>query len=225
MSAADPMASFSTTDDALVLASVSSPAERELLNDWLQRQRREHPESNVEVLRASRRTIRRRECWPGSSRSSRPTRTARWFRCGCSGCRRPAHPLEGGRADLRPRHLSSAGGSAAPHPANGSVARAGGGRRAREGLRAAPAVERHHRRRKPPGIRAFRDPTRDPGHRTRRAAVARAGVQVAASWSSRRCWRRRGSARVWSRFPAPPSRRPARCSTNSPPGGAGSPST
>jgi glycerol-3-phosphate O-acyltransferase len=44
------MASFSTTDDALVLASVSSRAERELLSDWLQQQRREHPESNVAVL-------------------------------------------------------------------------------------------------------------------------------------------------------------------------------
>ncbi len=47
---ADYLASFSTTDDALVLASVSSSAERELLHDWLERQRREHPESNVEVL-------------------------------------------------------------------------------------------------------------------------------------------------------------------------------
>jgi glycerol-3-phosphate O-acyltransferase len=46
----DDLASFTTTDDALVLASVSSPAERELLNDWLQRQRREHPDSTVEVL-------------------------------------------------------------------------------------------------------------------------------------------------------------------------------
>jgi glycerol-3-phosphate O-acyltransferase len=47
---ADDLASFSTADDALVLASVSSPAERKLLSDWLQRQRREHPDSNVEVL-------------------------------------------------------------------------------------------------------------------------------------------------------------------------------
>ena len=50
MTGADPMASFSTTDDALVLASVSSPAERALLSDWLQRQRRQHPESKVDVL-------------------------------------------------------------------------------------------------------------------------------------------------------------------------------
>ena len=50
MTGADHLASFSTTEDALVLASVSSPAERELLNDWLEHQRREHPDSNVEVL-------------------------------------------------------------------------------------------------------------------------------------------------------------------------------
>ena len=50
MTSADPMAPFSTTDDALVLASVGSPAERELLSDWLQQQRREHPEANVAVL-------------------------------------------------------------------------------------------------------------------------------------------------------------------------------
>lgn len=42
---------FTPTDDALVLASVSSPAEQELLDDWLAQQRREHPDTNVEVLR------------------------------------------------------------------------------------------------------------------------------------------------------------------------------
>ncbi|GAB3237007.1 glycerol-3-phosphate 1-O-acyltransferase [Mycolicibacterium hippocampi] len=47
----EDMAAFSATDDALVLASVSSPAEEELLNDWLQHQRREHPESNIAVLK------------------------------------------------------------------------------------------------------------------------------------------------------------------------------
>lgn len=46
----DYFASFTTTDDALVLASVSSAAELELLNDWLKKQRREHPDSRVEVL-------------------------------------------------------------------------------------------------------------------------------------------------------------------------------
>jgi glycerol-3-phosphate O-acyltransferase len=47
----DHFATFTTTDDALVLASVSSPAEEELLNDWLDRQRREHSDTHVEVLR------------------------------------------------------------------------------------------------------------------------------------------------------------------------------
>jgi glycerol-3-phosphate O-acyltransferase len=47
----DHFATFTTTDDALVLASVSSPAEEELLNDWLDRQRREHSDTHVEVLK------------------------------------------------------------------------------------------------------------------------------------------------------------------------------
>jgi glycerol-3-phosphate O-acyltransferase len=47
---ADHFATFTTTDDALVLASVSSPAEEELLTDWLDRQRREHSDTHVEVL-------------------------------------------------------------------------------------------------------------------------------------------------------------------------------
>ena len=47
---ADHFAAFTTDDDALVLASVSSPAEREMLKDWLDRQRREHPDTDVEVL-------------------------------------------------------------------------------------------------------------------------------------------------------------------------------
>ncbi|MFM9035369.1 MAG: glycerol-3-phosphate 1-O-acyltransferase [Mycobacterium sp.] len=51
MSAADYLTGFSTSDDALVLASVSSKAESDLLDDWLQGQRRAHPEAKVEVLR------------------------------------------------------------------------------------------------------------------------------------------------------------------------------
>jgi glycerol-3-phosphate O-acyltransferase len=51
MSAADHLTDFSTTDDALVLASVSSKAESDLLNNWLQAQRRAHPDTKVEVMR------------------------------------------------------------------------------------------------------------------------------------------------------------------------------
>jgi glycerol-3-phosphate O-acyltransferase len=47
---ADDFASFSTTDDALVLASVKSTAERELLDRWLEQQRKDHPDTKVEVL-------------------------------------------------------------------------------------------------------------------------------------------------------------------------------
>ncbi|EHB53975.1 Glycerol-3-phosphate O-acyltransferase [Mycolicibacterium rhodesiae JS60] len=51
MTRSDHLADFSTTDDALVLAAVSSKAEFELLNDWLHAQRRAHPDTRVEVLR------------------------------------------------------------------------------------------------------------------------------------------------------------------------------
>ena len=51
MSAADYLTDFSTTDDALVLASVSSKAEFDLLNTWLRAQRNAHPDTKVEVLR------------------------------------------------------------------------------------------------------------------------------------------------------------------------------
>jgi glycerol-3-phosphate O-acyltransferase len=41
---------FTTADDTLVLASVSSPVERDLLADWLDQQRARHPETKLEVL-------------------------------------------------------------------------------------------------------------------------------------------------------------------------------
>jgi glycerol-3-phosphate O-acyltransferase len=47
---AEEFASFNPTDDTLVLASVDSPAELELLNGWLQQQRRAHPDAHIEVL-------------------------------------------------------------------------------------------------------------------------------------------------------------------------------
>ena len=46
----DYLASFTATDDALVLASVSSAAERELLDNWLRQQRKDHPDTKVEAL-------------------------------------------------------------------------------------------------------------------------------------------------------------------------------
>lgn len=46
----DYYASFTTTDDALVLATASSPAEVALLDEWLAAQRRDNPDVRVEVL-------------------------------------------------------------------------------------------------------------------------------------------------------------------------------
>lgn len=50
MTAADFLTDFSTTDDALVLASVSSKAESGLLDAWTAAQRRAHPDTRLEVL-------------------------------------------------------------------------------------------------------------------------------------------------------------------------------
>jgi glycerol-3-phosphate O-acyltransferase len=47
---ADSLHGFTPTDDALVLASVGSPAEAHLLDDWLEEQRRQHPDARIEVL-------------------------------------------------------------------------------------------------------------------------------------------------------------------------------
>ncbi len=47
----DHYASFTTTDDALVLAAASSPAEIELLDEWLAAQRRDNSDARVEVLK------------------------------------------------------------------------------------------------------------------------------------------------------------------------------
>ena len=42
---------FTTTDNTLVLASVSSSTEQQLLTDWLDQQRTRHPETKIDVLR------------------------------------------------------------------------------------------------------------------------------------------------------------------------------
>lgn len=47
----DHLIDFSATGDALVLASVSSNAEFDLLNDWVEAQRLAHPDTKIEVLR------------------------------------------------------------------------------------------------------------------------------------------------------------------------------
>ena len=47
---ADSLHSFTPTDDALVLASVDSAAEVQMLDDWLAEQREAHPDARIEVL-------------------------------------------------------------------------------------------------------------------------------------------------------------------------------
>jgi len=48
------LAAYEVTGDSLVLAAVSSPAEEDLLAEWVSAQRRSHPEAQIEVLRLPR---------------------------------------------------------------------------------------------------------------------------------------------------------------------------
>ncbi len=107
------VASFTATDDALVLAAVSSPAELELLNDWLAQQRREHPETKVEVLQLP------AENDPAAAvvgPARRPARRRRRPHRGAGtrvlGARWPAHSVKLVAPDVRPRHLPSAADAA-----------------------------------------------------------------------------------------------------------------
>ncbi|SRX94536.1 glycerol-3-phosphate acyltransferase [Mycobacterium leprae TN] [Mycobacterium shimoidei] len=51
MTRAADIDTFSTADDTLVLTSVSSAVEAELLSQWLDQQRERHPETKIDVLR------------------------------------------------------------------------------------------------------------------------------------------------------------------------------
>ena len=125
---ADQVAPFTTTGDALVLASVSSPAEQELLNDWLEQQHRENPDSKVDVLR-----LPDDDPPPGvlaqlvaeleadEDRSVVPVRVF-WVPGGLPTRSKVVSLLIGSR------HLPAAGASAAPNPAQGPVSCAGGRR-------------------------------------------------------------------------------------------------
>ena len=178
MTGADPMASFSTTDDALVLASVSSPAERALLSDWLQRQRREHPDSKVDVLELPEgdpppgvlaRLVEELEA--DEDRTVVPVRVF-WVPGGLP-TRSKVAALISGRDTYRPPEIlqrrilkrdPSRARVVAGEPAKVSELR--------QQWNDTTVGEN------PRDLGAFRDPTRDPRHRTRRVAVARAGVQV-----------------------------------------------
>ena len=105
-------------------------------------------------------------------------------------------------ADVGPRHLPAAGDAAAPHPASGT--------------RRAPAWWPASPRRfpncassgaTPPSARTrATSPISSSGARSWRSNASSCGCSGPStsrpSWSSRRCWRRRGFAKGWRRFPA-----------------------
>ena len=149
------------------------------------RQRREHPDSRVEVLQLPARRPAAGVLAQLVERTRGRRRPVGRSGAGVLGARRTADALESGGAAFRPGHLPPSGDAAAPHPAEGPVTGQGCRRRAREGIGTSSAVGGHHGRRKPQGIRPIRDPARHPGDRTGRASPARAGVQVATADQTR----------------------------------------
>ena len=188
---ADALHSFTPTDDALVLASVDSPAEAKMLDDWLAAQRREHPDARIEVLQLPGDDEPPPPVSPVSSSFSRSTRTDPSSRCACSGFPAACPPRSkvvaflSGRDTYRPPKLLQRG----ILRKDASRARVVAGEPAKVAeLR--QQLERHHRRGEPPRLRAIRDAPRRAGDRPRRAAPARAPSTSRRGWSSRRCWRR-----------------------------------
>ena len=166
-------------------------------------------------------------CWRASSRSWRPTRTASvvpvrvfWVPGGLPTRSKVVALISG------PRHLSAAGDSATPHPASKDPSRA-------RVVAGEPAKVSELRQQwsdttvgeNPREFARFVHPPRRAWPSNASSCACSGPNTSRRNWSSRKCWRRRGFVRDWSRFPGPPSRRPARCSTSSPPDGAGSPST
>ena len=149
---------YDITGDALVLASVSSPAELDLLNDWVSRQRRDHPDADIEVLQlpGEDEPPAGTHCATGRGARSRWRGSIRRSGAGVLGAGRTAHPGEDRRPAVGPRNLPSAGTHSAPHPAQGPGPRAGGRRRTGQSVGVAAAVAGAHDRGKPQGVRTFR---------------------------------------------------------------------
>ena len=217
-----PDGPFTTTDDALVLASVSSPAERSCLTTGCEQHGASIPKPASTCCNCPT-EIRRRACWPGSSSNSKPTKTACvvpvrvfWVPDGLSTAPRwPAlicwpRPVPAARVAQQRilRGDPSRARVVAGEPAKVSELR--------QQWRDTTVAENPH------DFARFRHPAGDTGHRTGRIPAAGTGIQVASAGEARdagvgavprRAWRRSPARRVekagkmldematgWSRF-------------------------
>ena len=175
-----------TAQDSLVLASMQTPVEMQLVMDWLGQQRARNPDATFDVLKLPSRnapptalTALVEQLESGEDRSVVPVRV---FWLPPAGSRQSR---QGGRAAPGPGSLPPQPTSAAPHPAQRSPPRAGGGRRVGQGVRTPPAVARHHRRRERARFRAVRHTPRHLGDGTCRVPNPRTSVQVSAAGEAR----------------------------------------
>ena len=217
----DHLASFTAKDNALLLASVSSSAERELLNSWLEDQRRDNPGVQLTMLQLPdddpppvQLARLSDQLGEDDGRSVVPVRVF-WAPDGNSNLAKMAGLLAG-RDPYRPTERLQRK-ILHTHPARAQVV---AGAPATVD-RTAQAVARHHHRRNPDGFRPVRHPPGRAGPRTGRIPFAGAGIQVAATRQARDAGVGPVPCRPGQDPRAPPSRKPARSSTRWPPAGAG----
>ena len=146
-----------TAQDSLVLASMDSRVETQLVMDWLGRQRARNPDAKFDVLK-----LPPRDAPPTALTAlveQLESGEGPFDRAGAgvlAAARGSRQSRQAGRAAPRPGSLPPQPTSAAPHRAQRSPPGPGGGRRVGQGVRTPPAVARHHRRGEPARFRPVR---------------------------------------------------------------------
>ena len=219
MSAVDHLADFSTSDDTLVLASVSSKAEFDLLSDWLQSQRPHIPRPasrccgcrTATVAATGRRT--RRKLNAAEDRTVVPVRVF-WVPGGL-------HPGEGRRSDRRPRDHRP------PQMLQRAILKKDPSRARIVAGEPAKVSELRQQWREntvggnPAGLRPFRPAPGGPCGGTNGTASARTAYK-SPQLITDELMASSQFMKGLDGIRAPVPRRPRRCSTSWPPGGAGS---
>jgi glycerol-3-phosphate O-acyltransferase len=134
----DELAPFTATGDALVLAVVTSPTERKLLDDWLTRQRK-HSSADIDVFTLPSGPpsgdVLEQLIEKLKADDDRSVVPVRMFWMPTAGAE---ESLQAARPSRRPRPLPAHRGAAAPDPAGGLHSRSRRRRRSRFGGRPAP---------------------------------------------------------------------------------------
>ena len=183
-----------TAQDSLVLASMATPAEMQLVMEWLGQQRTRNPETRFDVLK-----LPPRDASPAAmtalveqlESARRPVDRAGEGVLAAG--RRPRQGGQGGRTASGPRSLPPQPTSAASNSADRAVAGTRGGGRVGQRLRTSPSNGAT-----PPLVKTLRSSPSSSlegrcWHWRARSTASLGRNTNLLAWSSRRCWPRRDS--------------------------------